>query len=277
MKIKQTPYKSLISGHRTSSKFDSTIYFREVELADTSPIERFISQRELLTRILGREDDSDEWRTKANLSIIGIVSGVESYFRSIIRRVLISDDDSRAHSYRNKVSYGAVLFHLSHLLPEALLEDCTFVSKETIVKNINNFLGLAINPQQIPALDAALDEFEKVCHLRHCIAHRSGLLGSKNAIELGLDKFSTYLEKPISPTLDSVNNVFNICQNLVLEFNDQIFDRIIIRSIPKGIWTGDLRKDKKTFTPLFAIFSPTPNDQDELRKSYRSFTNHFGI
>ncbi|HGW5893121.1 hypothetical protein JR313_16965 [Pseudomonas aeruginosa] len=277
MKAKQTPYKSLVSGPRTSSKFDSTIYFRDVELIDSSPIERFISQREILTKILGKEDDSEEWRIKANLAIIGIVSGVESYFRAIIRRVLISDEDSRAHSYRNKVSYGAVLFHLSHLLPEALLEDSTFVSKETILKNVKNFLGLPINPQQVPALDTALDEFEKVCHLRHCIAHRSGLLGSKNAIELGLDKFSIYLEKPISPTLDSVNNVFNICQNLVLEFNDQIFDCIVTRSIPKGIWTGDLRKDKKIYSPLFATFSPTPNDMDELRRSYRSFTNHFGI
>ncbi|MDG9918497.1 hypothetical protein N7645_14330 [Pseudomonas juntendi] len=277
MKAKQAPYKSLVSGPRTSSKFDSTIYFKDVELVDSSPISRFISQREILTRILGREDDSEEWRTKASLAIIGIVSGVESYFRSIIRRVLITDEDSRAHSYRNKVSYGAVLFHLSHLLPEALLEDSTFVSKETILKNIKNFLGLSINPQQIPALDSALDEFEKVCHLRHCIAHRSGLLGSKNAIELGLDKFSIYLEKPISPTLDSVNNVFNICQNLALEFNDQIFDCIITRSIPKGIWTGDLRRDKKIYSSLFAIFSPTPTDMDELKKSYRSFTGHFGI
>lgn len=277
MKKNHPPYKSLVSGPRTSSKFDSTIYFREIELTEASPIERFILQRELLTRILGRADDSEEWRVKANLAIIGIVSGVESYFRAIIRRVLISDEDSRAHSYRNKVSYGAVLFHLSHLLPEALLEDSTFISKETIVKNVKNFLGLPINPQQIPALDAALDEFEKVCHLRHCIAHRSGLLGSKNAIELGLEKFSSYLEKPISPTLDSVNNVFNICQNLVLEFNDQIFDCIITRSISKGVWTGDLRRDKKLFSVLYSTFSPTPHNTNELKKSYKGFTSHFGI
>ena len=161
MKAKQTPpYKSLVSGPRTSSKFDSTIYFREVELFDSAPIERFISQRELLTRILGREEETEEWRVKANLAIIGIVSGVESYFRSIIRRVLITDEDSRAHSYKNKVSYGAVLFHLPHLLPEALLEDSTFLSKKTILDNIKNFLGLPINTQQTPALDTALDEFE---------------------------------------------------------------------------------------------------------------------
>ena len=270
-------YKSLISGPRTASKFDSTIYFRDIEISESSPIKEFINQRELLTKILGGEDDSEEWRIKANLVIIGIISGVESYFRSIIRRVLISDEDSRAHSYKNKVSYGAVLFHLPHLLPEALLEDCTFVSKETILKNIKSLLGLPINLQQNPALNSVLDEFEKACHLRHCIAHRSGLLGSKNAIELGLDKFSIYLEKPISPTLDSVNNLFNICQNLVLEFNDQIFDCIITRSISKGFWTGDLRRDKKMYSILFSIFSPTPQNKDELKKSYYALTKHFDI
>ena len=145
------------------------------------------------------------------------------------------------------------------------------------MKNIKSFLGLPINLQQNPALNSVLDEFEKACHLRHCIAHRSGLLGSKNAIELGLDKFSIYLEKPISPTLDSVNNLFNICQNLVLEFNDQIFDCIITRSISKGFWTGDLRRDKKMYSILFSIFSPTPQNKDELKKSYYALTKHFDI
>ena len=177
MKNKQSPYKSLVSGARTSSKFDSEIYFKDLDLIESSPIERFVNQRELLTTILGKEEDTEEWVMKANLAIIGVVSGVESYFRAIIRRVLILDEDSRVHSYKNKVTYGAVLFHLSHLLPEALLEDSTFVSKESILKNVKDFLGLPINPQN-PALNMALDEFVKVCQLRHCIAHRSGLLGS---------------------------------------------------------------------------------------------------
>lgn len=267
----------MISGIRNSSKFDSSVYFRDTEVQDRAPIENFIRQREILTRILGREEDTEEWKMKANLVTIGIVSSVETFFRSAIRKLLVIDDTSRTVSYKNKVSYGAVLFHAPHLLPEALLEDCTFLKKSSICDNIKNFLGMRMNLQQEPDLNKALEEYEKVCHLRHCIAHRSSHLGSKNAIELGLDEFSAYLEKPIAPTLDSVNNVFNICQNAVIECNDYLFDLVIDRSISKGVWTGDLRRDKKKFFVIFSVFSPTPHNNQELKAAYKRFVEHYGV
>ncbi|NYS59674.1 hypothetical protein [Vreelandella salicampi] len=273
----QQRFKSSISGMRNSSRFDSTVYFQDVEVTDLSPIHRFVKQRELLTTILGAENDSAEWRMKANLVTIGIVSSVETYFRSIIRKCLITDDSSRAHSYRNKVSYGAALFHSPDLLPEALLEESTFLTGSRIVKNINDFTGLQLNIQKEPDLSKALDEYEKVCHLRHCIAHRSGHLGSKNAIELGLETFSEHLEKPIVLTFDAINNVFNICHNLVLECNDYIFESILARTVSRGLWTGDLRTDKKNFKPIFELFSPEPSSNEKLRSTYRIFINHFGI
>lgn len=273
----QANFKSVISGPRGSSQFDSSVYFGDREILESSPFQKFIEQREMLTKILGREEDSEEWRMKANLVTIGIVSSVESYFRSVIRRLLIVDEESRTVSYKNKVSYGAVLYHVPELLPEALLEDCVFLHKEKIKDNLKSFLGFQINFQKEPDLNKALEEYEKVCHLRHCIAHRSGHLGSKNAIELGLDKFSPYLEKPISPTLDSVNNVFNICQNAVMECNDHLFDCIVKRTVTRGVWTGDLRRDKKEFAKFFSIFSPAPNDLNEMKLMYRKLVYHFGI
>lgn len=270
-------YQSLISGPRTSSKFDSSIYFKDVEFFDSSAIGRFMHQRELLVKILGKEEETETWRLTANLVIIGIVSAVESYFRAMIRGVLIIDKGSRIKSYKNKVSYGAALFHASHLLPEALLEDSTFVSGVSIPKNLKSFLELDVNLQQKPEIDAVLKEYEKVCQLRHCIAHRSGLLGSKNAIELGLDSFSNHLEKPISLSLDSVNNVFNICHNLVLEFNDYIFEKIMAGTVHKEDWSGDLRKDKRKFLPFFTLFSPKPEDTEELKQQYYKFIEFFGI
>lgn len=276
--MKKSPtFKSLISGPRTSSRFDSSVYFKESDIEELSPIKKFTAQRVLLTTILGAEEDTQEWNMKANLSIIGIVSSTESFFRATIRKTLIVDNNSRRQSYKSKLSYGAVLYHAPELLPEALLEDCNFISKKNIIEYSSNFLGIKISPQNSPALNSALDEFEKVCHLRHCVSHRSGHLGSKNAIELGLEEFSAYLEKPISPTLDAVNNVFNICQNLVLEFNDYLFECILDQSVESGVWTGDLRKDKKSFRSLFNIFSPTPDNESELKKLYEAFRKHFAL
>lgn len=275
--MKKIAFKSQISGPRTSSRFDSSVYFKESETEELSPISRFTAHRVLLTTILGAEEDTTEWHMKANLSIIGIVSSTESFFRATIRKTLITDNYSRRQSYKNKLSYGAVLFHAPELLPEALLEDCNFISKKNITEYASNFIGIKISPQTSPALNSALDEFDKICHLRHCVAHRSGHLGSKNAIELGLDEFSAYLEKPISPTFDAVNNVFNICQNLVLEFNDFVFECILSQSVESGIWTGDLRKDNKYFRSLFNIFSPAPENESELKRLYIVFREHFAL
>jgi hypothetical protein len=273
----QQRYKSGISGSRNSSRFDSSVYFQEIEVNDCSPVQRFFNQRELLTTILGAESDLLEWRMKANLVTIGIVSSVETYFRSVIRKCLLIDDESRSSSYRNKVSYGAVLFHGPELLPEALLEESTFLNKGNIIKNMNNFLGIELNLKREPDLIKALEEYEKVCHLRHCIAHRSGHLGSKNAIELGLETFSQHLEQPISLTLDAVNNVFNICQNCVLECNDYIFESLLSRTVSKGIWTGDLRKDKTRFRPIFEIFSPINQQATRLKDVYKNFVTTYDI
>lgn len=275
--MKKTKFKSQVSGTRTSSTFDSSAYFKNTDEQKRLPLQRFIYHRELLTTILGAEEDNGAWSMKSNLSIIGIVSSTESYFRSVIRNILLTVADIRKESYRNKLTYGAVLFHDPELLPEALLEESVFSSKKHITDHVSTFLGIRVNLQQNAALNTALDEFDKVCHLRHCVAHRAGHLGSKNAIELGLDQFSPYLEKPISPTLDAVNNVFNICQNLVFEFNDFLFEAMLTQSVEKGGWSGDLRKDKKDYLNLYRIFSPDPENANALKSSYNAFRDHYGL
>lgn len=276
--MNKTIFNSLISGLRVSSNFDSTLYFDgSSTITDTTPISRFVSLRKDLIVILGADDSSEQWRIKANLVILGIVSGVESYFREMTRKLLLVDDDSRVISYGKGVSYGAALFHHNDLLPEALLEDCSFASKKNIIENIKGFLGVSINPQQNTIINNALDEFEKVCQLRHCIAHRSGLLGSKNAIALGLDKHSDFLEKPIKASFDSINNSFSICQNLIFEINDFVFQSILHRGVTKGVWTGNLTKDKKSFRNLFNIFSPDPANEVIFKDLYRLFVLHYDL
>ena len=120
-------FNASISGKKISSNFDSSLYFDGTStISETTPISRFISLRKDLIVILGADDGSEQWRIKANLVMLGIVSGVESYFREMTRKLLLIDDDSRIISYSKGVSYGAALFHHAHLLPEALLEDCSF-------------------------------------------------------------------------------------------------------------------------------------------------------
>lgn len=195
--------------------------------------------------------------TQNNLILLGYISAVESYLREIIRKLIILDKPSRSSSFSQQLSYGAAINYPEHLLPEALLEKSSYASKSNIIEAFRNFIGIKGN---IPnELDAALDEFEKICHFRHCVVHRFGKLGSSNAIKFGLDEHSDCLEKPLSLDTAKLYNSYQICENTVLVINHFLFTKILERSVKPDItpWEWDLRKDRKEFSEYYNLFSST--------------------
>lgn len=277
-----------ISGVRTTSSIKSLTFFDENYSEPLkSPIDMFNEKKISNLKLLGASlfspetsqftplatSQSPEWKQLANLVILGLVSSVESYFRSIIRKLLIVNDHSKKHSYSSILTYGAALHHQKEFLPEALLESASFTSSANIVKTLNNYLDINLGGYtKIPSLNSAFADFDLVCHLRHCVVHRSGLLGSNNALALGLDEFSAYLEKPISINLLTVQEIAVVCDTLIREINDKIFHEVISRTVKELDWSGDLRSDKRLFKPYFLLFSTTDNNNDKkLKECYYEF------
>ncbi|OAD18942.1 Crotonase, core domain protein [Candidatus Thiomargarita nelsonii] len=173
---------------------------------------------------------------------------------------------------------GCELIHSQEMLPEALLENCSFASKKNIVDAIRKYIGIKGNmPNDV---DEILGHFSKVCQLRHCIVHRFGRLGSKNMIELGLMAHKESLEKPLKLDINKLNEIFLVCNSTVKVINNFLFQKIITRTVEEKVvnWHWDLRKDKKEFKKYYDTFvstleQPTPNTT--IQEAYYEFKSVF--
>ncbi|MFA6059188.1 MAG: hypothetical protein WC756_13370 [Taibaiella sp.] len=209
--------------------------------------------------------------TQNNLVLLGYISAVESYIREIIRKLIVLDGASRISSEEQQLNYGAAINYNLEMLPEALLERSSFASKANIIEAFKVYLGLKGHTP--PELTSTLEEFEKICHFRHCVVHRFGKLGSSNAIKFGLDNHSIYLEKPLSLDAAKLFVINQVCENTVLVINDYLFKRVLTRTVevPYNLWKWDLRKDKKTFAKYFNLFHSTrkPGAVPNMTNAYR--------
>jgi hypothetical protein len=255
-----------INGPSPSAPLATTGLFRESTRSDDSPIDIYVRRNKALILKIGDlesagllDSDSDDDSYIYNLFLLGFISNVESYFRSIIRELINIDSASYVKCLGEQVTYAAAIHHDRKLLPEALLEGCTFISNKNIVDSLKKFLDINIQANSnthTTEVSNCLDLFEDLCHLRHCIVHRAGLLGSKNAIKLGMDEHKNYLEKPITLNLSFLQNASIICLNSVRTTNNLLFNRITARRIEKlqpVHWLYP--KDKIWFKPYFDIFS----------------------
>jgi hypothetical protein len=254
-----------ISGNASKTIFNTENLFNITSESKKSPIDTYVGRNRSLLIKLGEFERADllninneEDRHIYNLFLLGFVSNVESYFRSIIREIINIDPLAYKACLEEQVTYAAAIHHNNKLLPEALLEHCSFISKENISNSIKNFTGLSLNKQDINTTEvySNLDLFEQLCQLRHCIVHRAGLLGSKNAIKLGIDSHKTFFEKPITLNTPFLQESNLICLNSVRTSNNLLFNMLIRRYIKEFTdnVTWNYIKDGKWFKPYFNLF-----------------------
>ena len=279
-------FKFKLSGTRSTTTIRSqSLFDLSYQEPTKSPIDIYESNMLSYKKLLGcfvfepstsnyislASESNEEWSKLSNLLILGFISSVESYLRCLLRRLLLIDDKSRSKSYSKSVTYGAAIHHDKLLLPEALMEDCSFHSAYNIKETVKSVTGVSLsNLKKTPALNTAFSDFDFIGQLRHCVVHRSGLFGSNNALSLGLDEYHEYLEKPIKLELTVVQEAAKACDTLVKELNDTLFSEFLNRTINIYDWKGDLRSDAKYFDKYFNVFSPASN-KDKKLECYHEF------
>jgi hypothetical protein len=232
--------------------------------AKDSPIDTFLKNGRQLSQLLDTTIPHSE--ILANLILLGYISSVESYFRHIIRKIILIDREAFKACELIEISFGAAFGHNNNdLMPEVLLEKTSFANQERILKAFIEFLGLKRQAFP-PDVKKILDEFSIVCELRHCIVHRSGKLGAKNAIKLGLDEHSGNIEKPLHLNPASLAEIISVCHNTVKVLNNFLYKEIMMRIIAEyhkddvytgkinNKWTWIYEKDKEEFKRYFGIF-----------------------
>lgn len=271
--MSEIKFKFQINQLSTAINLNTKNLFNEAYVhPEISAIDTFLQKTKSLNTLISDSQNIPDQLT--NLIVLGYVSAVESYFREIIRKLILNDSKSYECCADKIITFGAATSHESEMLPEALLENFQFISKSNIKNCIEKFLGLK---GKIPGeVSDTLDEFEKVCHLRHCIVHRFGHLGSHNAIFLGLAEHKKYLEKPILIDFNNLQQIILICNNTVKVFNNYLFQAIISRTTRDNckIWEWDYRKDRKKFEKIYKLFYSThspPTAKPTCKDVYLSF------
>lgn len=207
-----------------------------------------------------------------NLMLIGVVSAVESYCRGIIKSILCLDHHIfKQKAYSASLSYGAALSKNTEIYPEAILEECSFTNLNNIKTTIKEILGLTISAQATQSLYTTLQEYEKVCSIRHCIVHRSNKLGSSNAIKLGYDSHSPYIEKQIFIDLTSLEEMTNICSNVVYELNDFLLNYVLRSALEIEDWEGSYKEDHRKFKKYIRIFYDPSICNKKIKELYNEF------
>lgn len=276
-------FKYSISNYITVSNFTTTDLFDEGFVdSNKSAIDDFIDKRRALFALL-RPYESNISETPfelTNMIFLGCISAVESYIRKIIRNIINVDDWSRRNCEGQTLKYGAVLSHNDiTMLPEALLEEYSFANGWNIKETISKLIGIKFDKSE--PLNTALIEFSKICQLRHCVVHRFGLLGSNNAIELGLSEHKRYLEKPMRIDFDHLNEMVQVCENVVKVINNHLFCEVIERTFVNNteVWHLDYRRDRTKFKKYFDLFkdSSCPIDYNIVYKEFiRTMCNIYG-
>lgn len=204
------------------------------------------------------------------LVLLGVVAAVESYLRTVFRKLIAIDELCATSCYNCEVSFGAAC-HLSlDLLPEAILERKSFTSLYTIQECMRDLL--AIKGTLPTDLKSAVDDYVRICQLRHCAVHRFGKLGASNAISLGLSLHSPMLEKPLRLNYGALQNSIAIASGFVKCINNFLFNQIISR-VPDTQWTGKYANDRLAFGRYYGLFADRTSSSKTVAANilYRQF------
>jgi hypothetical protein len=240
-----------------------------------SAIDAFIENCKEINKLWAASTDiSPEF---GRLLLLGYVSAVESFFRTILRSIINTDAKAQSDAHSYVVPFGAVLYHNKDTVAEALLEGYSFASEKDVKAAFAKFLDVSNVSETIKTL---LVEYEKVCQLRHCCVHRFGKLGTQNGIVLGLEQHSGALEKPLSLDMQMLGDIAWWLMSFAKAMNNYMFKTLLERSVseknPYRVkWTWSYSKDRAKFERLYKLFhtskdaSPSPS-AEELYGRFKS-------
>ncbi|WP_155987101.1 hypothetical protein [Thioalkalivibrio sp. ALE16] len=240
---------------QTSPQLAIECCFSEEEpRAALSPVDEFIRSIISINKLC--EDPLSMPNELGHLMVLGYVSAVESYIRSLLVRIIGVDEASNVASAREPIPFSSALNHDREIMTEALFEDLTFLNVKSISESLVRYLGFKRGPAERMVKNIAT-QYIRVCQVRHCIVHRFGKLGSKNAWALGFEDHKENVEKTIILKYDKIQEMATICDNFVRSLNNYCYGVVLSRTHHDGWvrWSGDLRKDRSRFSQYHEIFA----------------------
>lgn len=227
-----------------------------------SSIDRFYqSVRDVLS--IGREPVVlEENHVLGPLLFVGIISSTENYFREIMAEAIQICPICQSTSASQSIALGSVIWHTVCNIEKGSFENISFADADTIKKTCKRYLNYDIDKKGLTY--SALDEFDKICELRHSIVHSSNIIAGKNAIKLGIKSDKNAVRVKVE--YKQLQECAAICTSLVSSFNSELFTLIVKR------WSIDWTKlpswnsenDNKSFSKVWKMFHSDFDAQNGL-------------
>lgn len=275
-------YTELVPSSPLSNPIETDkIFFEDKTRLSTSPIDIFIlDSSELNKELVG--STKIQWERGMQL-LLCYSSAFERYLRLLIRGLINIDAEVESRFHDNNISFISAMSCNKENLPEALLEHNSLMSKKELKKALTN--GIVINnffdsgePKKL------IEEFEKICQLRHCAIHRYGNLSSNVAFKLGIADHVHLIDYRLELDIPTLTTISDLFISLVSMINNAAFQFCLERKDPRTKssiskqWNWDYTKDKLEFSRYYKLFSSKHNTPPSLpaKEIYLAYKNARG-
>ncbi|WP_225137377.1 hypothetical protein [Pseudomonas putida] len=236
-------WKKSVSASATTTSIRDISNYVQGSYTPSSPIDGFYEGRnQLLTAIT--PDFANAHPSVPPLILVGLISLVENYFREILAGIIIQCPKAKEKSASKPLNLATAWIGYGEL-EKGAFENTSFSDADTIKKNLTTLIGYSIsNTSQVLT---PLEEFNKLCELRHAIVHSAGLLAGKNAVQLQLPSSKNSVK--ISVGFSELQEAAEICTSLVCAVNLELYIHISKRWLNE--WPKIPAYKNKDFNVLF--------------------------
>ncbi len=192
----------------------------------------------------------------------GVVATTEEFLRALFGRIIEICPDAQAHASERPIHLGSAIWHGQGVLARGAFENASLTGKKNIIKTVNDFLDYQL--KQTDRVWGVLDEYDKVCEIRHGVVHSGVTVPGKNAVKL---KLIPVTGTPIlNVGFTELQECAEICTSLAVSLNLDLFSVIAERWATTWrnypLWTA--KSEHEHFKALWAVFYSEFDDRRAL-------------
>lgn len=256
-------WKKLISQQVGQEQLAPVKSFIQTEnVSSISAIDVFYNESRAILRATPTTLANSDWT--GCISAIALVSLTENYFRAVLGEILKTCHITKKNAAENSISFGAVLWHPQEHVERGAFEHISFSDSRKIIEITRKFVGVELNNSDLIPI---LNEFSKVCELRHGIVHSGRFLAGRNALLLDLPPSGQAMK--ISIGYGQLQSIASVCTTLVISYNQKMFETLCIRWATNwrqsALWDANL--ENALIKKIWKIFhSQVDNDDNTIEE-----------
>ncbi|GAA1554380.1 hypothetical protein [Kribbella lupini] len=197
-------------------------------------------------------DLTPKWKSQHGLILSSsAVAAAEDYFRTILTEIV---NVCEYCAQRVEPLETRMEFVFSGSVAEAvrgLLDTSSLSSKENVTGWAKKIAGTAFKDSR--SLLRLLDEFERICHIRHAAMHAGGQVSTRNARVLKVPP-NTWISFG-SP--QAIYDITSVIVATLRSFNQTLFENILREWLDQNHMSGSWSDDASSFTALWELFKST--------------------